>query len=188
MAKFYDSITPDLRSFIERQHMFFVASATADSHVNLSPKGQDTLRILDERTAVYLDMVGSGNETAAHMKADGRLTIMFCSFDEAPLIVRLFGRGRVVTPRDEEYAELHEPFNKFPGERQIIVLDVEQAQSSCGFGVPRYDLVGPRPAITEWAIKKGEAALKEYQRRYNARSMDGLSNDTVPGEPVAAEA
>jgi hypothetical protein len=188
MAKFYDSITPDLRSFIERQHVFFVASATADSHINLSPKGQDTLRVLDERTVIYLDLVGSGNETAAHMKADGRLTIMFCSFEENPLIVRLFGRGRVVTPRDEEYAELHEPFNKFPGERQIIVLDVEKAQSSCGFGVPRYDLVAPRSKITEWAIGKGETALKEYQRRYNARSMDGLPNDTVPSETVAENA
>lgn len=188
MAKFYDSITPDLHAFIERQHVFFVASATADSHVNLSPKGQDTLRILDDKTVVYLDLVGSGNETAAHMKHDGRLTIMFCSFDKDPLIVRLFGRGRVVTPRDEEYAELHEPFNAFPGERQIIVLDVEKAQSSCGFGVPHYELVGPRTKIVEWAIGKGEAALKDYQRRYNARSMDGLSNDTVPGQAVAEQA
>lgn len=188
MAKFYDSITPELRAFIERQHMFFVASATADSHVNLSPKGYDTLRILDANTVCYLDMVGSGNETAAHMKADGRLTIMFCSFDEAPLIVRLFGRGRVVTPREEEYAELHESFNTFPGERQIIVLDVEKAQSSCGFGVPRYALVEPRSAMREWAIKKGAAALKEYQRRNNTRSMDGLPSDTVADAAVAEQA
>ncbi len=139
MAKFYDAITPQLRDFIETQQMFFTASATAESRVNLSPKGIDTLRILDDSTVAYLDLTGSGNETAAHLKADGRLTLMVCSFDQSAMILRLYGRGHLVFPRNAECESLHAHFPALPGERQIVLLDVEAVQTSCGFGVPRQE-------------------------------------------------
>jgi hypothetical protein len=180
MAKFYDSITPELRRFIEAQLVFFTASGTTDSRINLSPKGADTLRVLDERTVAYLDLTGSGNETAAHLKHDGRLTIMVCSFGEKPLILRLYGRGRLVFPRDAEWETYHAYFPTLPGERQIVLLDVVSLQTSCGFGVPVAQAMEPRPKILEWAVNKGEDGLDEYRSRNNARSIDGLSNDTVP--------
>ncbi len=181
MAKFYDTITPELHRFIEAQLLFFTASATAESRINLSPKGVDTLRILDERTVAYLDLTGSGNETAAHLKHDGRLTLMFCSFGEKPLILRLYGRGRLVFRRDAEWEALHAHFPTLPGERQIVLLDVESAQTSCGFGVPVAESMQPRPTLIEWALNKGEDRLEEYRRGKNARSIDGLSNDTNLG-------
>lgn len=179
MAKFYNSISPELRSFIGAQQIFFTASAAANSRINLSPKGMNTLRVLDEQTVAYLDATGSGNETAAHLKADGRLTIMLCSFDAAPRILRLFGRGRLVFPRDAAWAELRAHFDELPGERQIVVLDVESVQTSCGFGVPRYDFKCNRSALRDWAQSEGEAALAEYRRKNNRVSIDGLESETV---------
>ncbi|MBE2240967.1 MAG: pyridoxamine 5'-phosphate oxidase family protein [Caldilineaceae bacterium] len=179
MAKFYESITPELRAFIEAQHLFFTASATAESRVNLSPKGMDTLRVLDARTVAYLDLTGSGNETAAHLKADGRLTIMVCSFEANPRILRLYGRGRLIFPRDGAWAEMHCLFPTLPGERQIVVLTVESLQTSCGFGVPFYAYAGTRPALVDWAEKKGPLGISEYQRSKNRISIDGLPSDTA---------
>jgi hypothetical protein len=179
MAKFYSSITPELRSFIDAQQVFFTASAAANSRINLSPKGMNTLRVLDEQTVAYLDATGSGNETAAHLKADGRLTIMLCSFDAAPRILRLYGQGRLVFPRDAAWAELRAHFDELPGERQIVVLDVESVQTSCGFGVPRYEFKSKRRALQEWAQSKGEEALAEYRRKNNRVSIDGLVSETV---------
>jgi len=198
MAKFYESITPELRTFIEAQHLFFTASATAESRVNLSPKGMDTLRVLDERTVAYLDLTGSGNETAAHLKADGRLTIMVCSFEANPRILRLYGRGRLIFPRDGAWAEMHALFPDLPGERQIgawaemhalfpdlpgerqiVVLAVESLQTSCGFGVPFYAYAGPRPALVDWAEKTGSPGIAEYQWNKNRVSIDGLPSDTA---------
>src|SRR5271154_4626265 len=139
MAQFFDHIPAKLQDFIGRQHVFFTASATADSRVNLSPKGSDCLRVVGEREVVYLDQTGSGNETAAHLRSDGRLTIMFCAFEGAPMILRLYGRGRSLPQGCDEYAKLlasafggEEP----PGARQIVVLDVESVQTSCGYSVP----------------------------------------------------
>ncbi len=179
MAKFYDSITPELRSFITAQHIFFTASAADRGRVNLSPKGVATLRVLDERTVAYLDATGSGNETAAHLKADGRLTIMLCSFDAAPRVLRLYGRGRLIFPRDAEWAELRPLWGDLPGERQIIVLQVDSLQTSCGFGVPHYEFKEERSALCDWAVAKGDEKLVEYRRTHNRVSIDGFVSETV---------
>ncbi|KAB7740104.1 pyridoxamine 5'-phosphate oxidase family protein [Parvibaculum sedimenti] len=177
MAKQFASIEPNLRAFIERQHIFFVASATAESRVNLSPKGLDALRVLGPNSAVYLDHTGSGSETAAHLKADGRLTIMFCAFEGAPMILRLYGRGRVVRRGSEEYARLLaaefggvEP----AGARQMVMLDIGMVQTSCGYAVPHFEYQEERPGLTRWAEGKGEEGLDAYRREKNMVSIDGL--------------
>src|SRR4051812_24129024 len=172
MACFYDKLTPDLRDFIRRQHLFFTASAAADGRVNLSPKGMDTFRILADDAVAYLDLTGSGNETAAHTLRDGRLTVMFCSFDAKPLILRLYGKGRVVRARDAEWADLIGQFTELPGQRQIIVMRVESVQTSCGFGVPRYELREERNTLIEWCEKKGPDGIREYWAQKNQTSID----------------
>ena len=178
MAKFFERLDDQLRSFIGEQKVFFTATAPEDGRINLSPKGMDTFRCLDERTAAYLDLTGSGNEAAAHLAADGRMTIMMCSFSERPLIMRLYGRGRVVRPRDAEWDALRAHFPAFPGERQIIVLDLESAQTSCGFAVPVYELKGERQMLVEWTLKKGEDGIRRYRREKNRVSIDGLPTYT----------
>jgi len=175
MAKFYTELDGALQSFIGEQKLFFTATAAPEGRINLSPKGMDTFRCLDAKTVAYLDLTGSGNETAAHLRADGRLTIMFCSFSEKPLILRLYGRGRVVRPRDAEWEGLHARFRPALGERQIIVLHVESAQTSCGFAVPVYELKEERPMLTEWTAKKGGEGVEQYWREKNQTSIDGLA-------------
>ena len=189
MAKQYPALDESHRAFIRRQRLFFVASAAADAHVNVSPRGTDTLRIMGASIALYLDRTGSGNETAAHLRADGRLTLMFCAFDGPPMILRLYGRGRVIARRSRAYADLltqvfagQEP----PGARQMVMQDIDLVQTSCGFGVPLFDFVGERPTLDRWAESKGEAGLEAYRREKNVRSIDGLPtglfDDEVPAE------
>ena len=174
MAKFFSELDDDLRSFIGGQKLFFTATAAGDGRINLSPKGMDTFRCLDVKTVAYLDLTGSGNETAAHLLADGRLTVMFCSFSEKPLILRLYGRGRVVRPADAEWEGLRGRFPDLPGERQIIVLDIESGQTSCGFAVPVYELKEERQTLSEWALKKGDEGIRQYWKEKNQTSIDGL--------------
>jgi len=174
MAKFYPALTDELRAFIARQHVFFTASATAEGRINLSPKGMGSLRCLDDRTVAYLDVTGSGNETAAHLLADGRLTLMMCSFDTQPLILRLYGRGRAVRPRDTEWASLFSHFEPLPGARQIMVMAIDSVQTSCGYGVPRFNLLGERDTLRRWAENKGPQGLQDYWRDKNQTSIDGL--------------
>lgn len=176
MAKFLEKIDDKIRAFIGEQKMFFTASAplSGDGRVNLSPKGIDTFRVLDENTVCYLDLTGSGNETAAHIAENGRLTVMFCSFAGKPLILRLYGRGEVVRPSSEKWLDLTVNFDDFPGERQIVVLHVESLQTSCGFGVPLYDFVGDRNELIEWAERKGVDGIDSYWREKNRTSIDGL--------------
>ncbi|WP_036291062.1 pyridoxamine 5'-phosphate oxidase family protein [Methylosinus sp. PW1] len=190
MSKFFASIEPQHRDFIEKQKLFFVASAASASRVNVSPKSADTLRLIDERTAVYIDRTGSGNETAAHMRADGRLTFMFCALDGAPLILRLYGRGRALARGRAEYARLlrsafggTEP----PGARQMILIDVQSVQTSCGFAVPLYDYAGERDGLDRWAVSKGEQALDAYRREKNQQSIDGLPTGLLENEDLVAE-
>ncbi len=174
MAKFYSELDDGLRSFIDAQHLFFVASAPSKGRINLSPKGMDAFRILSNQEVGYLDLTGSGNETAAHILDDGRLTIMFCSFDEKPLILRLYGRGKVVLPEDARYASTISAFDELPGTRQLILLDIESAQSSCGFAVPFYEYRKDREQLIQWAEAKGEQGLVEYRAKRNRESIDGL--------------
>jgi hypothetical protein len=174
MARFYPALEDKHRAFIAAQKIFFTASGTADSRLNLSPKGMDSLRVLSDSRVAYLDLTGSGNETAAHLKHDGRMTLMWCSFDADPLILRLYGRGRAVRRQDAEWGGLRGHFPALPGERQLIVLDVESVQTSCGYAVPLYTYAGERDTLARWAEKKGPVGLLEYWREKNQVSIDGL--------------
>lgn len=174
MPDFHDHITDKLAGFIAEQPMFFVATATADSRINLSPKGMDTFRVLDANTVCYLDMTGSGNETAAHIKHDGRITLMFNSFARNALILRLYGRGRVARPGTPDFEAHIGRFDPQVGIRQIIFVDVETVQTSCGYGVPEMALVRPRPALSKWAENKGADGIRDYWGEKNVTSIDGL--------------
>jgi predicted pyridoxine 5'-phosphate oxidase superfamily flavin-nucleotide-binding protein len=185
MGKVVDSILPELQEFIRSQPIFFVASAplAADGHVNLSPKGLDTLRVLDPRRVAYLDLTGSGNETAAHLVENGRITLLFCAFSGRPKILRLYGRGRVVVPSDPEWATHAARFAELPGTRQVIVVDVERVQTSCGFGVPEMTYVTDRDLLLSWADSRRDE-LPAYRARKNSVSIDGLpAPDPDAGRP-----
>ena len=175
MARFYPALEDKHRSFIAAQKIFFTASAPPGCRINVSPKGMDSFRVVDDNCVAYLDLTGSGNETAAHLKHDGRLTLMFCSVDADPLILRLYGRGRVVRQQDAAWAQWRGHFEALPAERQIIVLDIEAVQTSCGYAVPMFDYRGEREVLVRWAEKKGTLGLLEYWRDKNQKSIDGLS-------------
>ena len=184
MAKQFSSIDDRLRDFIARQHIFFTASAAANSRVNVSPRETLCLRILSPNTAIYLDRTGSGNETSAHMKADGRLTIMFCAMEGPPMILRLYGRGRIIHRSLPEYRELlhgHYAGDEPLGARQIVWLDIDLVQTSCGFGVPLFSYEGERPSLDQWAKAKGPDGIEEYRREKNVLSMDGLPTGLFDG-------
>jgi hypothetical protein len=185
MAKFFDVLDDDHRAFIARQPVFFVATAAEGARINLSPKGMDSFRVLDANTVAYLDVAGSGNETNAHLAADGRITVMFCAFDNPAMILRLYGRGAPVLPQDPGWAELAPRFTLLPGTRQIFVIGVDSVQTSCGWGVPHMALVRERETLVKYHVQHGEA---ERFAKYAVRthSIDGLPvrNPTVP-PPVA---
>jgi hypothetical protein len=189
MGKVVESIVPELRSFIEAQPVFFVASAPleGDGHVNLSPKGLDCLRVLSMTRVAYLDLTGSGNETAAHLAENGRITFMFCSFTGPPRILRLYGRGRTVLPDAAEWSDLRARFPDHPGARQIILADISRVQTSCGFAVPFMEYVGQRDRLPRWAEAKGEVALRTYRREKNSRSIDGLPAPAPDGSDLIGE-
>ena len=174
MAKFYSQLTTQLQTFIQKQKIFFTATAPHSGRINLSPKGSDTFCCIDNNNVAYLDLTGSGNETAAHLHENGRITIMFGSFEENPLILRLYGQGEVISPTSPRWNQLHSLFSSIPGERQIILLKIESVQTSCGFGVPLYEFKEDRKTLIDWAVKKGESGIKEYQQQKNLQSIDGL--------------
>ena len=177
MAKFSDSIQPAHQTFITQQRMFFVATAPldGDGHVNCSPKGGDAFRVLSPNSVAYLDLTGSGNETSAHLLENGRITFMFCAFEGAPNILRLYGEGRTVLPGDAEWVELAALFQPLhPTVRQIIVATIDKVQTSCGYSVPLYEYAGERDHAYKWADKKGPEGLEEYRREKNRVSIDGL--------------
>jgi Pyridoxamine 5'-phosphate oxidase len=177
MAATVDEISADLAQWIARQPIFFVATAPSggDGHVNLSPKGLAALAILGPHRVAYLDLTGSGVETIAHLRENGRITIMLCAFDGPPRICRLYGRGRVHTVGSGDFDELASLFPSLPGARAIIDVDVTRISTSCGFGVPLMDLVGSRDALTNWAERRGDDGLVEYRETRNATSIDGLA-------------
>lgn len=174
MAKFYDALTDDLQQFIAAQKIFFTATAASAGRVKLSPKGTDSFRVLDGRRVAFLNLTGSGNETAAHLAVNGRITLMFCSFAERPLILRIYGRGRAVHRHDPTWDELYAHFPPAVGARQVVVIDVESVQTSCGFAVPFYEFQGEREALTRWAEHKGEDGIRDYWTQKNRTSIDGL--------------
>lgn len=179
MGKFHESIKPAHKDFIDKQHIFFVSTAplSPDGHVNLSPKGLNAFRYLSANKVAYMDLISSGNETSAHTLENGRITIMFCSFDENPLILRLYGTGHAVLPGTDEWETYAPHFTIYPSTRQLIVADINLVQTSCGFGVPRFNYTGERDIHFQWAEKKGEEGLQDYIREKNLVSLDGLPTD-----------
>ena len=176
MAEQYDQITPTLQSFIQAQPLFFVATAplSEQGHVNLSPKGYDTFRILSSHQVAYLDFTGSGNETSAHLAENGRITFLFCAFSGAPKILRLYGKGETVLPGAERWEELLAHFPSYPGIRQIILASIDLVRTSCGYGVPLMELQKDRETLARWATSKGEEGLADYRGAHNSKSLDGL--------------
>jgi hypothetical protein len=180
VGKVYDGISPELAVWLGQQRMFFVASAPLDARgsVNCSPKGLDSFRILGPREVAYLDLTGSGVETIAHLRENGRIVFMFCAFDGPPKIVRLHGTARVAEAGTAEHEELRSHFGGHPGIRAIIRASVMRISDSCGYAVPRYEFTSERDTLTRWAEAKGPSGLETYRREKNARSIDGL-----PGLP-----
>jgi hypothetical protein len=178
MGKVFDGIDERNADFIRAQHVFFVATAplSGDGHVNLSPKGLEGLAILDEHTVAYLDFMGSGIETVAHVRENGRIVLMFCAFDGPPRILRLQGRAEVIEPGDAEWDALVGRFEA--GEhriaRSVVRVHVDRVADSCGYGVPLYHYEGERSQLFDWAERKDDATLAGYRRDYNAKSLDGL--------------
>lgn len=175
MAKFFDEINEKLADFIRAQKIFFVATAADSGRVNLSPKGYDALRIIDSKRVVWMNLSGSGNETAAHLLASNRITMMFCSFEDPPLILRLYGSAKAVHPRDQQWAPLCEHFADFPGARQLFDVHVDSLQTSCGFGVPYFEFNGERSKLIDHFEAKGKEAVEQGWIEKNAKSIDGLA-------------
>jgi hypothetical protein len=194
MGKQYPGIDGRLREWIEAQHVFFVATAplSAAGHINVSPRGlRDTFRVVDEHTVAWLDLTGSGAETIAHLRENGRIVVMFCGFEGPPKIVRLHGRGHVVTPEDDGWAETAAPFgDAHPGVRAVIVVDVTRVSDSCGYAVPTLAFEAERDILDRANGGKGEAKLVRYRAEKNAASIDGLpalepvsANETAVSHP-----
>ena len=182
MSDFTDHLTDDHCEFIAKQPVFFIATAAADARINLSPKGMDAFRVLDDKRVGYLDVGGSGNETQAHLNADGRATIMFCAFDRPALILRIYGRGRAILPQDARWDELAPLFTLLPGTRQIFEFDVDSVQTSCGWGVPFMTLERERQTLSKYhnSISEADRLAKIADR---TKSIDGLPvrlQDRIP--------
>lgn len=176
MGKIRSEIDEAARKFIQAQKIFFVASAplAASGHVNVSPKGLDTFRILGLTTVAYLDFNGSGVETIAHLKENGRIVLMFCAFQGPPDILRLYGEGRAVEAHEPEFAALSASFSDYENARSIVVVEVTRVQDSCGYGVPLFAYEGERTQLQAWAQKRGAEGLKTYRQEKNRKSIDGL--------------
>jgi hypothetical protein len=182
MADFFDKLSDDLIDFINRQHMFFIATAPTEGRINLSPKGMDTFRCISQSKVGYLDLTGSGNETSAHLLENSRVTIMFCSFDHKPLILRIYGHAHVIHPSDSDWDATLEAFDPSPGMRQIMVIDVDSVQTSCGYAVPVFSLKEERQSLKKWAEHRDPDELKNFWVENNQTSIDGK-----PARPFVAD-
>lgn len=174
MGKQLESITVELKEFIQNQKMFFVGTAAEEGRVNVSPKGTDSFRVIDPNTIAWLNLTGSGNETAAHLLLNDRMTIMFCAFEGKPMILRLYGKGKIYHNRDKEYQELIDLFPENTGARQIIEMQVDLVQTSCGFAVPFMDYKEERETLNAWSTKQGHEGIEEYWKNKNTLSIDGF--------------
>ncbi len=179
MGKRFTEIGAERKDFIEKQKMFFVGSAAPDGRVNVSPKGMDSLRVLDDNRVVWLNLTGSGNETAAHMAENDRMTLMFCAFEGSPFILRLFGHANVIHPRDPEWDQLYPLLPDIPGARQIFDMQVDLVQESCGNAVPLFDFTEQRDILERWAERRGEQGLHEYWEERNQESIDGKPTNII---------
>lgn len=174
MGKLFHELSEMHVRFLTRQKIFFVGTATIDSHINISPKGIDTFRVLSATRAAWLNLTGSGNETAAHVQQDPRMTVMFCAFEGDPLILRIYGSARVIHINDPEWETISSLFSPLPGARQIFDMTIDLVQTSCGAGVPYFSYSGEREMLLEWATKKGDDGLKRYWEEKNQMSIDGI--------------
>jgi hypothetical protein len=186
VGKLHPEIDSTTADFIRAQRLFFVGTAPAGStgRVNVSPKGLDTFRILDPRTVAYLDLTGSGIETVAHLRDNGRITFLFCSLENAPRILRLYGRGEAIEPGDPEFESLEAGFPRYDGTRTIIRVSVERIADSCGYGVPMFRYEGERPQLCQWAERKGPRGLARYRADNNRKSVDCLPGLRRTGSTV----
>ncbi|MGI0055218.1 MAG: pyridoxamine 5'-phosphate oxidase family protein [Thermoplasmata archaeon] len=177
MGELHSRLTPELQKFLEGQKIFFVATAplSPQNHINVSPKGLDTLRVISLAEVAYLDLTGSGNETSAHLFENGRMTLMVCAFQGPPNVLRIYGKGTVHLPDSARWTELRPRFPDLPGARQIISLAIERVQTSCGYAVPFYELKEERQMLSKWATVKGPAGLLDYKIEKNSVSIDGLA-------------
>lgn len=174
MAKKLSEISPELKEFIFNQKIFFVGTAANEGRVNISPKGMDTFRVIDSNKIVWLNVTGSGNETAAHLIRNSRMTIMFCAFEGSPMILRLYGTARIFHKDEEEYDRYIDLFPDIPGSRQVIEMEVDLVQTSCGFAVPFMDFKEERTQLKVWAEKQGEERLEKYREEKNSFSIDNF--------------
>ena len=174
MATFYDEIDEKLKVFIEECKIFFVATAAQDGRINLSPKGYESLAVLDSNRLIWLNLTGSGNETAAHLQVCNRMTLMFCAFTGPPRILRLYGTANTIHPRDDAWVGLIPHFEEMAGARQIFDMRVESVQTSCGFGVPLFDFEGQRETLLTKTEQLGEGGVQDYWQAKNVSSIDGL--------------
>lgn len=179
MGKQYEALSEKLTEFISAQKVFFVGTATADSRVNVSPKGMDSLRVLHSNRMIWLNVTGSGNETSAHVQQDPRMTIMFCAFEGPPLILRVYGKAKVLHKNDPDWDALFAHFDPLPGARQIFDLTIELVQTSCGMAVPYYAYTGERELLSDWARKKGDDGLEQYWEEKNQSSIDNIPTHIV---------
>ncbi|MEM8712070.1 MAG: pyridoxamine 5'-phosphate oxidase family protein [Planctomycetota bacterium] len=183
MGKVFDAIDESVAEFIARQKLFFVATAPdGEGHINVSPKGLDSFAVLGPNQVAYLDLTGSGAETIAHLRQNGRITLMFCAFEGLPNIVRLYGSGRAVLRDDPGYGTLAERFGELGGARSIVVVDVTRVSTSCGYGVPLMEFQGERSILDGWAEQKGESGVRAYWAEKNVSSIDGLPAIDLQGE------
>lgn len=174
MAEQFPHLESKHIEFIQNQHMFFLGTAGEAGRINVSPKGMDTFRVVRENRVIWLNLTGSGNETAAHVLENGRMTVMFCSFDRQPLILRLYGQAKVIHSVDAEWNDLAGQFPEFTGARQVFDMEIEMVQSSCGYAIPFYEKTGERETLTKWADNKGREGVEEYWQEKNHTSIDGL--------------
>ena len=179
MGQRFGALSEKHISFIAEQRIFFVGTATADSRVNVSPKGMDSFRVLGANRVAWLNVTGSGNETAAHVQQLPRMTIMFCAFDGDPLILRLYGQARAIHQGDAEWEQLFPLFSPLPGARQIFDVAIDLVQTSCGFGVPFFDYVGERETLSDWAVKKGDEGIRQYWADRNQTSLDDIPTHII---------
>jgi hypothetical protein len=173
MAKILPEITEELKIFIENQHIFFTGTAMVDGHVNVSPKGMDSLRVVGAHKIVWRNLTGSGNETAAHLQQVNRITLMWCAFDGKPLILRCYGKAKVYHERDEGFEKLNSLFPESVGSRQLIEVDVDIVQTSCGFAIPFMDYKEDRDVLKKWTESRGREGIREYWQEKNTTSIDG---------------
>ncbi len=183
MGKIYSSLTESLQHFAREQHIFFVATAPLQGRINLSPKGLESFYILSPTRVLFLNLVGSGNETAGHLLEEDRITLMFCSFTEEPQILRIYGRGKAIHPEEADYEKLAAYFTPQKGMRQIIDIAVDSAQTSCGYGVPLFEFQTERKRLTQWIADKTPLGIARYQDKNNRFTIDGKSTG-LPASPI----